>query len=110
MCKVHVIHFFKDEMICFREIRKQVVQVGRYRRSHSFLFLKMAILFSVTGQAARSRPSDRRKKLIKYSAFAWITPAVFVIISVTLDKTSTIIIGYGKSNTLFFHRFLKCFI
>lgn len=61
----------------------------------------MFFFFSGTGQAARSRPSDSRKKLIKYSIFAWITPAVIVIISVALDKTNTIMIGYGKYHTLF---------
>lgn len=46
-------------------------------------------------------PVTAEKKLIKYSIFAWITPAVIVIISVALDKTNTIMIGYGKYHTLF---------
>ena len=47
---------------------------------------------------ARPRHDDNRKTLVKYSIFAWITPAVIVITSVTLDKTNTVIIGYGELN------------
>lgn len=48
------------------------------------------------GQAACSRSGDSTKRLIKYSIFAWTTPAAIVIISVTLDKTNALFIGYGK--------------
>lgn len=75
----------------------------------SFLENGYVFFFSGTGQAARSRPSDCRKKLIKYSIFAWFTPAVIVIISVALDKTNTIMIGYGKYHTLFVSSLPKSF-
>ena len=69
----------------------------------------MLFFSSGIGQATRFRPSDSRNKLIAYSIFAWITPAVIVIISVTLDKTNTIIVRYGKSNTLFVSSLPKIF-
>ena len=47
---------------------------------------------------ARPRHDDNRKAFVKYSIFGWITPAVIVITSVTLDKTGTVIIGYGELN------------
>jgi len=51
--------------------------------------------FGAKGKA-RPRHDDNRKTLVKYSIFAWITPAVIVITSVTLDKTNTVIIGYAE--------------
>lgn len=42
-----------------------------------------------------SSPGGSKAALVKYSLFAWTSPAVFVITSVTLDKTNTIFIGYG---------------
>ena len=33
---------------------------------------------------------------MRYSIFAWTTPAVIVLMSATLDKTNTFIIGYGE--------------
>jgi len=51
--------------------------------------------FGVKGQA-RSGNDDNRKALVRYSIFAWTTPAVIVLMSVTLDKTNTFIIGYAK--------------
>ena len=97
-------------MFCFREkFAKEVLQVRRYCRNHSFVSKKNAFFSSGIGQATRFRPSDSRNKLIAYSIFAWITPAVIVIISVTLDKTNTIIVRYGKSNTLFVSSLPKIF-
>ena len=47
---------------------------------------------------ARLSNDDNRKALVRYSIFAWISPAVIVITSVTLDKTNTVSIGYGELN------------
>ncbi|KAL9970468.1 hypothetical protein ACROYT_G022846 [Oculina patagonica] len=55
----------------------------------------VAKTFGRKGQAACSRSDDSTKALIKYSIFAWTTPAVIVITSVTLDRTDTVNIGYA---------------
>lgn len=54
-------------------------------------------MFFYLGQT-RSCHDDNRKALLKYSIFSWTTAAVIVIISVILDKTNTVIVGYGKLN------------
>ena len=36
-----------------------------------------------------------RPRFIKYSIFVWVTPAVFVAICVTLDKTRVFVVEYG---------------
>ncbi|XP_078374612.1 uncharacterized protein LOC144658138 [Oculina patagonica] len=56
----------------------------------------VAKTFGWKEQAARSRSGDSTKALIKYSIFAWTTPAVIVITSVTLDRTDTVNIGYAE--------------
>ncbi|CAB4033277.1 Adhesion G- coupled receptor D1 [Paramuricea clavata] len=37
------------------------------------------------------------RRFIKYSAFLWLTPAVFVAICVTLDKTEVFLVDYGMN-------------
>jgi hypothetical protein len=37
------------------------------------------------------------RRFIKYSAFAWLAPAIFVAICVTLDKTETFLVEYGTN-------------
>lgn len=63
----------------------------------SNLFAYSSFFHQMRVGKARPRHDDNRKALVKYSIFAWITPAVIVITSVTLDKTNTVFIGYGKS-------------
>jgi hypothetical protein len=36
-------------------------------------------------------------RFIKYSAFLWLAPAIFVAICVTLDKTETFLVDYGTN-------------
>ncbi len=38
-----------------------------------------------------------RRRFIKYSAFMWLSPAIFVAICVTLDKTETFLVNYGTN-------------
>ncbi len=38
-----------------------------------------------------------RRRFIKYSAFVWLSPAIFVAICVTLDKTETLLVNYGTN-------------
>ena len=38
-----------------------------------------------------------RGRFIKYSAFVWLSPAIFVAICVTLDKTETLLVDYGTN-------------
>ena len=64
----------------------------------SNLFAYSSIFHQIRVGKARPRHDDNRKALVKYSIFAWITPAVIVITSVTLDKTNTVIVGYGELN------------
>ena len=37
------------------------------------------------------------RRFIKYSAFVWLAPAIFVAICVTLDKTETFLVDYGTN-------------
>jgi hypothetical protein len=37
------------------------------------------------------------RRFIKYSAFVWLAPAIFVAIFVTLDKTETFLVDYGTN-------------
>jgi hypothetical protein len=37
------------------------------------------------------------RRFIKYSAFLWLTPAVFVVVCVTLDKTEVFLVDYGMN-------------
>jgi len=53
--------------------------------------------YTTTGQTARSsRSGNTKAALVKYSIFAWTTPAIVVITSFILDKTDTVFIGYGN--------------
>ncbi len=38
-----------------------------------------------------------RRRFIKYSAFVWLSPAIYVAICVTLDKTETFLVDYGRN-------------
>ena len=51
-----------------------------------------------TGQTSRSVASSRSSKaaFIKYHIYAWISPAIIVIISFALDTSDAAFIGYGK--------------
>ncbi|KAL9970470.1 hypothetical protein ACROYT_G022848 [Oculina patagonica] len=62
----------------------------------------VAKTFGTKGQVARSQSHDgyNKKAFAMYSIFAWTIPAVSVITSVALDRTDTVIIGYGKSMLL----------
>ena len=37
------------------------------------------------------------RRFLKYSAFLWLTPAVFVAVCVTLDKTEVFLVDYGMN-------------
>ena len=51
-----------------------------------------------TGQTSRSVARSRSSKaaFIKYHIYAWISPAIIVIISFALDTSDAAFIGYGK--------------
>ena len=51
-----------------------------------------------TGQTSRSVARSRTSKaaFIKYHIYAWISPAIIVIISFALDTSDAAFIGYGK--------------
>ena len=51
-----------------------------------------------TGQTSRSVARSRSSKatFIKYHIYAWISPAIIVIISFALDTSGAAFIGYGK--------------
>ena len=38
-----------------------------------------------------------RRRFVKYSAIVWLSPAIFVGICVTLDKTETLLVDYGTN-------------
>ena len=51
-----------------------------------------------TGQTSRSVARSRSSKaaFIKYHIYAWISPAIIVIVSFALDTSDAAFIGYGK--------------
>jgi len=62
----------------------------------SVMAFDVAKTFGRKGQVARSSSTGGSKAaLVKYSIFAWITPAVVVTTSVVLDKTDAVFVGYG---------------
>ena len=75
-------------------------KVNKHDKTIILHFLKLLVIsvHQIHVGKARPRHDDNRKALVKYSIFAWITPAVIVITCVTLDKTNTVIIGYGELN------------
>lgn len=65
-------------------------------------FLAMSVIswhnYHVFSQPFAGRIANRaRSKSIKYSAFNWIISAIFVAISVILDKTETFLVDYGPN-------------
>jgi len=58
----------------------------------------LIFVFKILAGQARSGRDDNREALVKYCIFAWTTSAVIVIISAILDKTNTVIVGYGELN------------
>ncbi len=65
-------------------------------------FLAMSVI-SFHSYRAFARPIAGRtankswRRFTKYSAFVWLTPAIFVAICVILDKTETFLVKYGTN-------------
>ena len=71
-----------------------------YLREASFLamFVISYHTWSIFSQPFVGRTANRtRSKFIKYSIVVWLIPAVFVAICVTLDKTESFPVNYGKN-------------
>ena len=70
---------------------------------HYFLlvsFLAMSIIsfhsYRVFAHPIVGRTVNKsRRGFVKYSVILWITPAIFVAICVALDKSNTLLVGYG---------------
>ncbi len=74
--------------------------VEHYLLQVSFLAMSVisyhtCLVFSqpIVGRTANTS----RRRFIKYSAFVWLSPAIFVAICVTLDKTGTLLVDYGTN-------------
>ena len=71
-----------------------------YLREASFLAISVISYHTwyIFSQPFVGRIANRaRSKFIKYSIVVWLIPAVLVAISVTLDKTETFPVNYGKN-------------
>jgi hypothetical protein len=61
----------------------------------SFISYHSCYVFSQPFAGRVANKSWRR--FVKYSAFVWLAPAIFVAICVTLDKTETFLVDYGTN-------------
>ena len=56
--------------------------------------LRRCVFIMLTGVAANQQ-GEFKKRLMKYCVYAWGTPAIVVLICVTVDLAKERIIGYG---------------
>ena len=82
------------------EACKILAMFGQYLFQVSFLAMSVISFHSyrafsqpITGRAA----NKSWRRLMKYTLFVWVTPAIFVAICIALDKTNTFTIDYGTN-------------
>ena len=86
---------FEGTVLCevFAILEHYLLQVSFL--AMSIISYHTCLVFSqpIVGRTANTS----RRRFIKYSAFVWLSPAIFVAICVTLDKTETLLVDYGTN-------------
>lgn len=98
MCLAQIVWLISSTHFLRTSHCKRLAVLDHYLHQVSFLAMT-AISYHTHhtfSQPFKGRIANRsRSKFIKYSIFVWVSPAVFVAICVTLDKTETFQVNYG---------------